>query len=170
MNSEKTPLTIRDLVMLERVSDPQLSPGGKYLAYVLRSTDLDGNKGICDIGLLNLDAPGQAPRPFTRNGGNNDTPRWSPDGKTLYFLSTRSGSPQVWSQAVDDEIARQVTALPLDVNTYAVAPDARTLALSMDVFAVCQNLAGTRKRLDEMAARKATGQSYHQLFVRHWDT
>lgn len=156
--------------MMDRVSDPQLSPDGRSIAYVLRSTDLEGNKGVRNIWLLNLISPDQAPRPITSGNDNSDTPRWSPDGKSLYFLSTRSGSTQVWRVDINSGDAKPITTLPLDINTFLVSPDGCKLALSVDVFEDCQTLADTRKRLDETAARKSTGQRHNKLFVRHWDT
>ncbi|MGH8461735.1 MAG: prolyl oligopeptidase family serine peptidase [Stenotrophobium sp.] len=170
MKTEMKPLTAQDLVMMDRVSDPQLSPGGRYVAYVMRVTDFEANKGVRNVWLIDLRDTNPQPRQVTGGSGNNDTPRWSPDGKSLYFLSTRSGSSQVWRLPMDGGEAQPVTKLPLDVNTYLVSPDGRTLALSMDVFEDCKDLACTRKRLDENTARKSTGQLYDKLFIRHWDT
>jgi dipeptidyl aminopeptidase/acylaminoacyl peptidase len=65
--------------------------------------------------------------------------------------------------------AQQVTKLPLDVNNFVIAPDGRRLALSIDVFADCADLACTHKRLDETTASKQAGTLYSQLFIRHWD-
>jgi dipeptidyl aminopeptidase/acylaminoacyl peptidase len=164
------PFTPKDLVMLDRVSDPQLAPDGKTLAFTLRETDFDANKGVRSIWRLSLQEPNAQPQRLTGKGGNSDTPRWSPDGRTLFFLSTRSGSSQVWRLDAGLGEARQVTDLPLDVNNFVIAPDGRRLALSVDVFTDCADLACTKKRLDEQEADKASGKLYHRLFIRHWDT
>lgn len=164
--SDKKPLNIRDLVSFERVSDPQVSPDGKLVAYVLRATDLDANKGVRSIWLLDLSAKTQ--RKFSDGAGNSDTPRWSADGKTLYFLSTRSGSQQVWQQSAVGAEARQVTKLPLDVGSYAVAPKGGKLVVSMDVYPDCDTLECSKKRGEDKP--KASGVVYDKLFVRHWDT
>ncbi len=117
---ERKPLTIRDLVSLERLSDPQSSPDGRYIAYVVRATDLDANKGVRSIWLL--DTRSNTLRKFATSAtGSSDTPRWSPDGKLIYFLSTRSGSSQVWRQPIDGD-AQPVTQLPLDVGSYRLSP------------------------------------------------
>ena len=165
-DSARKPLSIRDVVAFERVSDPQVSPDGKLVAYVLRATDLEANKGVRSIWLLDLSAKTQ--RKFSDGTGNSDTPRWSADGKTLYFLSTRSGSQQVWQQAAVGAEAKQVTNLPLDVGSYAIAPKGGKLVVSMDVFSDCDTLDCSKKRLDEKP--KASGVLYDKLFVRHWDT
>ena len=72
------PFTADDLVRLERVSDPQLSPDGKSVAYTLRRTDWDNNKGVLDLWLAPVD--GGAPRQLTKADGNHSEPRWSGDG------------------------------------------------------------------------------------------
>ena len=164
------PFSYKDLVMLDRVSDPQAAPDGKSLAFALRETDLDANKGLRSIWRLSLQGRDAQPERLTAKGSNADTPRWSPDGKTLYFLSSRSGSTQIWRLDAGLGEARQVTSLPLDVNNYIIAPDGKRLALSLDVFPDCADLACSKKRLDDKAATKASGTVYNKLFTRHWDT
>ena len=160
----------KDLVMLERVSDPQLAPDGKSVAFTVRETDLEANKGRRSVWLLSLRDKDAQPQRLTAQGSNADTPRWSPDGKTLYFLSARSGSTQVWRLDPGLGEARQVTSLPLDVNNFLIAPDGKRVALSLDVFTDCADLACSKKRLDDKAAGKASGTVYNRLFIRHWDT
>jgi len=165
---ERKPLTIRDLVSLERLSDPQSSPDGRYIAYVVRATDLDANKGVRSIWLL--DTRSNTLRKFATSAtGSSDTPRWSPDGKLIYFLSTRSGSSQVWRQPIDGD-AQPVTQLPLDVGSYRLSPRGDRIVVSMDVFADCDTLACSKQRFDEQAKPAASGVVYDKLFVRHWDT
>ncbi|HWY23470.1 MAG TPA: S9 family peptidase [Nevskia sp.] len=166
----KRPFTPKDLVMLERVSDPQVSPDGKSVAFSLRETDFAANKGVRSIWRLALQEKEAQPQRLTGKNGNSDTPRWSPDGKTLFFLSSRSGSTQVWRMDAGMGEARQVTDLPLDVNNFLIAPDGKSLALSIDVFPDCADLACSKKRLDDTAASKASGKLYDKLFIRHWDS
>ena len=163
------PFSADDLVRLERVSDPQLSANERYVAYQLRETDWDANKGRNSIWLIDLSQKPVEPRRLTGADVESNTPRWSSDGR-LYFFSTRSGSQQVWRMAVEGGAAQAVTKLPLDVGAYAIAPDGKALALSMEVFTDCDSLACSRQRLDAQQARKASGQLYDRLFIRHWDT
>src|SRR5438067_8924086 len=90
------PFTVDDLVRLERITDPQLSPDGRQLAFVQRQTDMDANKGRTSLWLLDLAPRSAAPRRLTGGKASDSSPRWSPDGRALYFISTRSGSGQVW--------------------------------------------------------------------------
>jgi dipeptidyl aminopeptidase/acylaminoacyl peptidase len=164
------PFTANDLVMLDRVSEPRLAPDGRSVAFTLRQTDFEGNRGLKSIWKLDLTDKAAQPQRLTATGSNAMSARWSPDGRTLYFLSNRSGSDQVWSLATGLGEARQVTNLPLDVGSYKVAPDGRRLALSLAVFTDCGDLACTKQRLADRSASKESGMVYDRLFVRHWDT
>ena len=128
------PFTPQDLVSLKRLSDPQVSPDGLRVAYVVRSTDLAANRGRTDLWLLDLAQPDAPARQLTTDAANDSTPRWSADGRSLFFLSTRSGSSQVWR-------------LPLDVNALQVSPDGKRIAVSMDVHPDCADLACTATRM-----------------------
>ena len=168
--SASAPLTVEDLVRLRRLSEPQVSPNGRYVAFVLRETDIEANKGRTDIWLLDLGAKDAQPRRLTQNAANDSSPRWAPDGRTLYFLSTRSGSSQVWRLSFDGGESAQVTHYPLDVSSLKVSPAGDRIAVSMDVVPECASLSCTKDKLDARAKDKATGRSYDRVFIRHWDT
>jgi dipeptidyl aminopeptidase/acylaminoacyl peptidase len=164
-----------DLVRLQRVSDAQVSPDGRFVVYAVRSTDVTANKGSNDLWLLDLEAPrsdatGAAPRRLTSNAANESSPRWSSDGRDIYFLSTRSGSSQVWRLALAGGEALQVTDLPLDVGTFKVSPVAPALALTLEVLPDCADLACTHTRLESKDKSQGSGLTYDRLFIRHWDT
>jgi Tol biopolymer transport system component len=125
------PFTVDDLVRLKRLSDPQVSPDGRYVAYVLRETDMDANKGRTDIWLLDLAQKDAQPRRLTTDPANDTSPRWAPDSRTLYFLSTRGGSSQVWHIRIDGGEATRVTNYPVDVGALKVSPRGDLLAVSM---------------------------------------
>jgi dipeptidyl aminopeptidase/acylaminoacyl peptidase len=161
--------SVDDLVMLKRVSDPQLAPNGRYLVFVLRETDLAANKGHTGLWFLGLE-PRSAPRRLTDAINSDSSPRFSADGHTLYFLSRRSGSSQVWRLTDLQGQAQRVTDYPLDVGAFRLAPRGAVIALTMEVFPDCATLACTRERLDAAAKDKADGRLYDRLFVRHWDT
>ncbi|HTY50971.1 MAG TPA: S9 family peptidase [Steroidobacteraceae bacterium] len=173
--SRARPFSPKDLVMLDRVSDPRISPDGTRVAYQVRETDYAANRGVTGIWLADLPgttAPVLAPRRLTAAGGSNSSPRWSPDGRMLYFLSSRSGSSQVWRFDLAGGDAQPVTRAPLDIGSFMLSPDGQRLVVSMEVFIDCAAPAPqcTRRRLDERAAQKNTGQLFQRIFVRHWDT
>ena len=156
-----------DLVRLDRVSDPRLSPDGRHVAYTLRSTDYDANKGVQQLWLLDLSSGGR--RALTSTASNY-SPRWSADGRWLYFLSSRGGSAQVWRLSLDGGEAQTVTDLPLDVGAFALSPVGDRLAVGLEVFPDCVDLACSKQRFDALAARKNSGMLHEKLFIRHWDT
>src|SRR5438874_1729802 len=164
------PFTVDDLVRLERITDPQLSPDGDHLGMVQRKMVTDANRARMILWLLDLAPRRAAPRPLTGGKASDSSPRWSPAGRTLYFISTRSGSGQVWRIATSGGEAQQVTDYPLDVGSLKVSPRGDLLALSMEVFPDCPTLGCTRERLDARAKDKAGARIYERVFVRHWDT
>jgi dipeptidyl aminopeptidase/acylaminoacyl peptidase len=167
-HAESRPFNVRDLVAMDRVSDPRLSPDGRWLAFQLRETDMDANKGVSSIWVRAASGDAEAKR-LTMKELNATTPRWSPDGKSIYFLSAKGGTQQVWRMAPDGSGQQPVTGIALDVGSYMVSPDGRSLAFSAEVFPDC-DIDCTAKRDVEKGKDKATGQLYDQLFIRHWDT
>jgi dipeptidyl aminopeptidase/acylaminoacyl peptidase len=165
------PLHVRDLVTFERISSPVLSPDGRRVVFAVREVDYAANKSRTGLWMEDLLARDAAPPlRFTAEGMNVNSPAFSPDGKTVYFLSAKSGSMQLWSQAVAGGEAVQVSSYALDVGGYKLSPDGKSVALAFEVFNDCANLACSKQRLDEIAARKASGMLFDKLFVRHWDT
>lgn len=161
-------LLAEDLVVLDRVSDPRLSPDARRVAYVLREVDYPANRASTGIWLQPIE--GGAARRLTAPGSNASSPRWAVDGSRLYFLSNRSGSNQLWRLDLAGGEAQPVTSYPLDVGSYQLSPDGRAVALSFEVFPDCADLACTKTRLDERAGQKTSGVLHDKLFVRHWDS
>jgi len=167
-SAESRGLNATDLATLARISEAALSPDGRQLVFTLRETDLAADRGRTDLWLQDVDAA-SAPRRLTSNEENDGAADWAPDGKGIYFLSSRSGSPQVWYLATAGGEATQVTQLPIEVAGFRVSPRGDRLVLALEVFPDCADLDCTRKRLEERKAAKQHGQVYDQLFVRHWD-
>jgi dipeptidyl aminopeptidase/acylaminoacyl peptidase len=161
------PFTVHDLVAMQRISDPAISADGRNVVFTLRTTDLAANQGRTDLWMIGSDGGGL--RRLTSDPAADGSATWAPDGRSIYFVSGRSGSDQVWRLAVDGGEAVQVTDLPLDVAAPAVSPDGRLLAVAIDVFPDCADLACTKQRLDARAAGPATGRIWESLPIRHWD-
>ena len=160
--------TYTDMLNANRLSDPRVSPDGRHVVYNVRATDMDANRGVSALYIQVLDGEGERRRLAISDGGAN-TARWGSDG-SLYFLSGRSGSSQIWKTDATGAAATQVTDLPVDVNAYRLSPDASKVVVSLAVYPSCDDLACSVARGEEAAARKATGRVYDRMFVRHWDT
>lgn len=161
------PFTIRDLVMMDRVGDPQLSPDGRQALYTVRATDYAANKGVTSIYVLDV-AKGGAPVKLVEKASS---PRWAPDGSAIYYVADKDGVSQLWRRPLGaTATATQVTHAPIDVDGYKLSPDGKKALLTFGVFTDCADLACTKERLDGRAKDKASGTVYDKLFVRHWDT
>jgi dipeptidyl aminopeptidase/acylaminoacyl peptidase len=161
------PFTAEHLVRLDRVGAPNVSPDSKFVVYTLRTTDMEANKGRYDLWLSEIDS--DDPRQLTSHEANDTDPAWSPDGKHVYFLSSRSDSSQVWRIALGGGEAIQVTNLPVDVETFRVSANGDRLVISAEAYLDCEDLACTATRDKAEEDSPTTGAVYDQIFMRHWD-
>ncbi len=166
-------LTPHDLVTLDRLSDPHLSPDGRTVVYDVRSTDYAANKGVHAIWMVCPACRTGGEWRLAASDGGATSPRFSPDGRYVYFLSSRAGGTQLWrtdvSASHEGGAPVQVTHLPLDIGTFRLTPDGHAAVVSLAVFPDCPTPACTKQRLDAREATKASGVLYDHLFVRHWD-
>jgi dipeptidyl aminopeptidase/acylaminoacyl peptidase len=161
------PFSVHDMLAMDRISDPRVSPDGRLVSFTVSVTDIEKNKRRSNLYLAAVD--GAWMRRLTTHDASDSQGRWSPDGKSLYFVSSRSGLSQVWKIALDGGEAEQVTRLPLDVDALEVAPTGNTLVFSMAV-SPGKTPEQTKQALDEKEKSKASGMIFDRLFVRHWDT
>ncbi|HYM13159.1 MAG TPA: S9 family peptidase [Bryobacterales bacterium] len=155
------------LLRLARISDPQLSPDGATVAFVVETPDLDSNTRPKQIYTVPL--AGGAARRLTLEGSLNERPRWSPDSRRLAFISNRSGSSQVWLTDSDGRNARQVTSLSTEAAGVLFSPDGKNLIFTSDVFPDCKDDACNKSRLDARRNSKTKARIYTSLLYRHWD-
>ena len=169
--ADKTPFSVEHMLSLHRVGAPVASPDGKYVVFSVSTPDVAANKGKTDLWLKAVDGAvngKDAPRRLTSHDAADSSPQWSADGKHVYFLSSRSGSSQLWRIALAGGEAEQVSNYPLDINAYKLAPNDRNVLVSFEVFADCATLACTAER--EKQSKQGSGQTHERLFIRHWDT
>ncbi len=164
------PFNVTDLVMMDRVGSPALSPDGATVAFSVRSTQLDENTMVSSLWTV----PSDGGQPVKRVGSDlhPGAAAWAPDGTSLYFLGSKDGSRQLWRLAVKGDKPEVVSDLPVGINGYRISPDGSQVLMSIDVFTDCPAktvLQCTRERLDQRKADKASGQLYDKMFVRHWD-
>ena len=162
------PFSIHDMLAMDRISDSQVSPDGNWVVFVVRETDLEANKGRTDLWLVRAD--GTALARLTSHPEGDSNPRWSADGKSVWFISSRSGSSQVWRIRIDGGEAQKVSDESLDVGNLVVSPDGGHVAFTMEVFPDANTPVETKDGLEKIGKAKASGKIHERIFVRHWDT
>jgi dipeptidyl aminopeptidase/acylaminoacyl peptidase len=160
--AQKRAITIEDYLALKSVGDPQLSPDGKWVAYTVTEYSLKENRGTTRIWLVA--AAGGDARPLTAGPGSDRQPRWSPDGRTLAFVSTRESGAQLWVLPIDGGEARRLTSLPDGVFDPLWLPDGTGLLVTSDLKWPVEQEIDRRNGEFPTEARLWT-----DLLWRHWD-
>jgi dipeptidyl aminopeptidase/acylaminoacyl peptidase len=165
----KRPYTIRDQVALRRLGHFAVSPDGQQVVLCIAS--LVRGKNRLDTHLWSVNPDGTGLRRLTRLSGNHNGPVFSPDGRSLYFLSGRpSGERRVLRLSLDGGEPIPVSNAPIDIDSFRLSPDGRTFAFSAMVYPGSgDTLAATAARLKADRSKQATGRIHDRLFVRHWD-
>jgi Tol biopolymer transport system component len=120
-----------DFYRVQDVSDPQVSPDGAWVAYVVSSNDRGADEARSAIWMVSWD--GSQHLALTAAAEGTDKPRWSPDGRYLAFMATPAGSEKAQIMLLDRRggNARQLTSVAGDIGVYAWAPDGKRLVLTM---------------------------------------
>jgi dipeptidyl aminopeptidase/acylaminoacyl peptidase len=161
------PFGVDDMLAMERISDPQVSPDGRRALFNLRVTDLAANRGRTDLWRIDLD--GSDLRRLTEHEAADVNGRWLADGSGIVFLSSRSGSMQVWRSDADGGGAVQLSDFPLDVGGLSVFPDGKRLLLTFEVYPDAATLGETAARDARRAADPVQARVAESLLFRHWD-
>ncbi len=162
----KQPLTFRDLLKVQRISDPQVSPDGKWIAFSVSTPDLNSNTMRSHI--WRVSTSGGEPRQLTSGNGSDERPRWSPDSNSIAFISDRSGKSQIWIIPADGGEARQVTHLSTEADGVTWAAKGDVLLFTSQVYPDCHDAACNSALLEESHNSKVKARVIHHLLYRHW--
>ena len=171
----KRPMTIDDLFRFKRVSDPQISPDGRLVVYVVGSVDLGANNSSSTLWLASTENKGE-PRQLTNTTKKDRHPRWSPDGKHILFESNRSGDNQLWIIDLIGGEARQLTNISTEAGNGIWSSDGKHIAFVSAVYPEYsekpfkESDALNKKRKEEIEKSPVKAKVHTKLFYRHWDS
>jgi dipeptidyl aminopeptidase/acylaminoacyl peptidase len=161
-------LTFQDLVSIHRIGAPQLSPDGKWLAYGVSTPDLAANKSFSAVYVM--PSSGGAPKLISDAKHQDNGPVWSPDGKTIAYVSNRDGGAhQVWLYDVAVDTSRKVTDLQGGAGSVKWLPDGKGVVLVSDIYPDCGvDPACIKDKTTAEAAAPAKARVLTSLLYRHW--
>lgn len=154
--------TAETLWKLGRVSDMKLSPSGETILYGVTWYDIAANKGNRDLYILHKNA--ESPRKITDSKGSEANGIWRPDGKKTGYLSSESGSMQLWEMGINGEDKKQVTNIEGGINGFSYSPDMKNIVYIKDVK-IEQDAHDMYPDLP-----LANALIYDDLMYRHWDS
>ncbi|RLE24871.1 MAG: S9 family peptidase [Acidobacteria bacterium] len=161
------PFTFNDMISMQRVGSIAAAPDGKQIAVVASEYSLEANRGNADIFLIDT-ATGHM-RQLTNNNAADFNPIFSKDGNTLYFLSSRTGTVQIFALSMEGGEARQVTHFPVSIGNLKLSPKGNYFSFTTEVYPETSKLCEIAKRDKKKAESKCSARVYTELFVRHWD-
>ncbi|MGX5174190.1 prolyl oligopeptidase family serine peptidase [Aliikangiella sp. IMCC44653] len=165
--SAQSAFNATDLITMQRVSSPSISPDGRYVSYLVRSTDLEANKGTTEIWVTRL-SDNKAIQ-VTKHPASDYSPQWAKDSQHIYFLSTRHKGSQIWKTHITKKEPVQVTQFPLSVTSFKISKHNNRIIFSSAVVPSCEDFACTKNYLAKEKQKQASGIVYDKMFVRHWD-
>jgi dipeptidyl aminopeptidase/acylaminoacyl peptidase len=164
------PFTIDDLLKIRRVADPQLSPNGQWVAFTISDTDKAANRRITQIYLVSIE--GGEPRALTSEKESSHSPRWSPDGKRLAFVSARGGESQIWTVDFSNgetSALKKASSISTGADAPIWSPDGKWIAFTSEIYPECSNDECNKKQAEKIASSKVKAKIADHLLYRHWN-
>jgi len=168
----RRPFTFEDMMALQRVGEPQVSPDGRWVAFSAVKVDLKANTRTPHLWVVPL-AGGES-RQITSGVAGEDRPRWSPDGKRIAYISSQDGSSQVWTVDFDDATGaltgepRRITSISTEADGELWSPDGQNILFVSSVYPDCKDDACNKARAEEKSMSKVKASIFTGLFYRHW--
>jgi len=172
--ASKHAITFDDLIAMHRIAEPKLSPDAKWVVYTLATPDMEANRNATNLWMMPV-AGGDAVQ--LTQSGKDSSAKWSPDGKTIAFLSSRSGDSQIYVLSLDGGEARPLTKLSTGADMVKWSPDGKAIAFTSSVYPDCvtrsagppnNDDACNQKRNEEKDKDKVKAHVAEHLLYRHW--
>src|SRR6476620_5373057 len=123
--------TIDNLIATKRVGDPQLSPDGRTVAFTVGIVNKAENKTLTQIYTVNIDGSNQ--KEITKGDKSSSSPRWSPDGKHIAYVT----GGQIWTMEPDGDDRKQITKISTGAGNPVWSPDGKWIAFGSEVYPEC---------------------------------
>src|ERR1700719_1887630 len=163
---QKRPLTFDDLMSIDRISEPMVSPDGLWVAYTVAKADAP-NRVTRNIWIVSTNGTSE-PRQLTR-GGSDGRPRWSPDSKRLAFVSSRGGTEQIYLLSLNGGEGDPLTKFSTGAGNEQWSPDGQWIAFTSAVYPDCHDDACNRQRDEAREKNPVKTRIYDHLLFRHWN-
>ena len=151
------------MLNLRRVGDPQLSPNGQTVLYTVGVVNKADNRTLTHIYSVNLD--GSEPRQLTKGNASHSSPRWSPDGKTIAYVT----GGQIWVMEEDGDDSKQITRVSTGASNPVWSPDGRWIAFVSDVYPECTSEACNQAEETKAEISKVQAKVAERLLFKHWN-
>jgi dipeptidyl aminopeptidase/acylaminoacyl peptidase len=161
-------MTFEDMYRLGRVSDPQVSPDGGTVLYVVTYYSVESNASNSDI--YATDILGESSTRLTTSPKGDMQPRWSPDGSSIAFISTRENGAQIWTMNPDGSGQRRLTDISTGIDGFVWTPDGTHFLYSSAVYPDCADDSCNRARLEEKDADPVKARKIDRLPYRVWNS
>ena len=164
--NDKRAITFRDLISMHRLGDPQISPDGRWISYSAATPDFEANHSVKNIWIVAV--AGGEPRQLTQ-GGSDERARWSPDGKTIAYVSSSDGIAQVFTIPVEGGKPVKVTSLSGGADNELWSPNGNWIEFTSSVYPDCRDDACNSARDTTKEKSKVKAHIAEKLLYRHWN-